>query len=366
VVELPALEAERRWSERVTMRKLVMRVFLASSILVSFAGTSAHTARALPAPDDLRIVTVPSVAGAVFEFDQHEYTTASDGSVTIPDAGDLSDLGARLVYRRFDGDEAEAVEFHRFHGLERANGSREVTGVFTTSRAVSFQFTDLDGAAVDADTVERMTLKNAVGVVFTLGPGDFDGYMLPAVRVIQRTTGLETKEIYYSIQDVVINGTNTVNRSQQRFFASEVDRFDVETQFFHVVIEVSDVLLGFTSGTAVLVRWPNGVETRHPVIDGAAELPLLPRGDYEMRVDGPGMVTWRPVSVSRDQVLALELLSVIDMSAVGIAVLLIAVGLVIFGRRRHRSHVRAASQSPVTGSAGVDAESPVPVRGGRS
>lgn len=325
------------------------RVVLVAACALAVLAT-APPVRATRSPsesDDLRILTLPPAPGAVFIFDDMRYVTAADGSATIPDAGDLKDVSLRLHYDSFEGDPSTEVTFNRFAGLGNANRTRQVTALFTTSRMVTFTFKDLAGDAVDLSRIDQLKLKSSLGVFFELSNSDLGtAIFLPALRVVPGPQGMELKEIYYTVQDVLIDGSNTVNRSQQKFYPAKVSSLEVVTQFFHVTVSVSDALFGFENGSAVLVRWPDGAETRHEVHDGKATLPLLPRGEYEMRVDGVGMVTWRPVSVSRDQVINLELMSAIDIGAVLLVLVVIATMLIVIGRRRANLGRRAATAVP--------------------
>ena len=330
---------------------------LLTAVVALLVASAAHVAAA-PGASDLRVVTTPPIAGAVFLIDGVEHITDGAGEVVVLGAGDLSDISTRLAYLRYEGDPTSDATFTRFYGVGSANRTREVVAQFVKLDEVHFTFVNLDGVPVPYDRIEQTTLKSSVGVVFEFtGRELLDPQMLPSVRTIASPTGLETKALYYTVQSVFIDGTNTVNRSQQKFFPSETDEVAVDTQFFHVIVNVSDAFFGFSTGDAVLVRWPDGEQTRHLVVDGRADLPLLPRGEYEMRVDGPGLVTWRPVSVSRDLVLDLELMSVVDIGAVVAALISIAVGLILIGRRRHRSDVGDPA-SPDEGESGSSSETP--------
>lgn len=330
---------------------------LLGAMIVMLASSAAHAANE-PGASDLRIVTAPPIAGAVFFIDGVEHVTDAAGEVVVLGAGDLSDISSRLTYLRYEGDPTSDASFTRFYGVGSANRTREVVAQLVKLDEVQFSFVNLEGDPVPYARIEQMTLKNSVGVVFEFtGRQLLDPQMLPSVRTIASPTGPVTKTLYYTVQSVIIDGTSTVNRSQQKFFPAESDEVAVDTQFFHVTVNVSDAFFGFSTGDAVLVRWPDDAQTRHLVVGGRADLPLLPRGEYEMRVDGAGLVTWRPVSVSRDLVLDLELMSVTDIGAIVVTLITIAVGLIAIGRRRHRSDARAPA-SPDEAEPGSSSEAP--------
>lgn len=301
-------------------------------------------------PRDLRVVTAPAVAGAIFTLDGIEYRTDEAGEFTVPGVGSLADLEARLQYQRWEGDPRTHLSFSGLSQVGAAARTREVVAQFLESKELTFSFADLEGDDVPHRRVSRLLLKSSIGTEYTYETDEVrEPQVLPSVRTIPSPTGRETKPIYYTVQQVIIDGTNVVNRSQQKFFPDDVDHLAIETQFFTLDVTASDAFFGFSSGHAVLVRWPDGEQTSHPVVGGRVDLPPLPRGDYEMRVDGPGLVTWRPVSVSSDQVVALELMSVYDIGALVLSGLSVAVGLVVVGRRRARSTeppVRAGPELP--------------------
>ena len=57
-----------------------------------------------------------------------------------------------------------------------------------------------------------------------------------------------------------------------------------------------------------------------------------------MRIEGPGLNTWRPISVSRDQIVELQLLSYLDGALVLGLLLAVACACILVGRRRFGSH----------------------------
>jgi hypothetical protein len=283
---------------------------------------------------------VPALPGAVISFDGTEYEADDDGKIFVSGAGELHDMESRVRYVRWDGDPTVTPVLTRFAGLGNANQTRSVEAVFETTRKVRFSFSDLDGRPVDLERITTMTIKNSLGVFFEYDAATLEKAVeLPSQRTIQSFVGYVAKEIYYTVQDVEIDGTNTVNRSQQKFLPSEVTAVNVQTQFYNVRIDLNDALFGFPSGDSVLVRWPDGAETTHPAAEGMVSL-YLPRGAYDMRIAGNGLKTWRPVSVSRDQLLELELFSYVDIAVILLGVLVFVVLLIALGRIRVRNRSR--------------------------
>ena len=73
----------------------------------------------------------------------------------------------------------------------------------------------------------------------------------------------------------------------------------------------------------------------------------LARGDYQLKVRGPGVSWWTPVSLSRTQEVELELLSWLDLGVAALAGLVVLVGLPLLGRRLHQRGRRAVAGAAV-------------------
>jgi Glycosyl hydrolase family 99 len=103
-----------------------------------------------------------------------------------------------------------------------------------------------------------------------------------------------------------------------------------------VRVTVRDALLGFPIGTAIRLRYPNG-EVRREELGPRAELTLasVPRGDYRVSVDALGLSSSRPVALSRDQELDLQVISWLDVMVVLLGLASVALAL-LFIRRPSR------------------------------
>jgi hypothetical protein len=113
-------------------------------------------------------------------------------------------------------------------------------------------------------------------------------------------------------------------------------------------IRAQDAVFGFPAGSAVQLRSPDG-QVRRLELDGRsrASSGRLARGDYQLKVEGPGISWWAPVSLSRDQQVELVFLSWLDLSAAALLAVLVLVGLPLLGgrlrRRRHRAPAAAGA-----------------------
>ena len=197
-------------------------------------------------------------------------------------------------------------------------------------------------------------IRSSHGVIHEFTGAELrEGQWLQGSRVVSTPTGPISKDLQYSIEKVIVDATNVVNRAQQRFIPSEVQELDVELLFFTARITARDALFGFPVGTAVRLQHPDG---RWQVIDlddnAAVTIDALPRGEYFIEVKGPGLSFVHPVALSRDQDVDLQVLTYLDISVAlalgGIAVIgVLFVGRpYLFRRLRRRRHRAPVAHTP--------------------
>jgi hypothetical protein len=209
-------------------------------------------------------------------------------------------------------------------------------------------FTDLDGDPVSADSIERLTLKSRTGARMTFH-GD-EAKWLHGARVVPYG-GREwlTKRIDWQAESAFVRGSNVVNRGQQRFVPAKDRNPSIELLFYSATFTVRDALFGSPTGKAVVLHYPDGTEeTRELDDDGNLELPALPRGDYEVSVDALGYSAIRPLALSRDQNVDLQVISYLDMALVLAVLLGIALALLLARRPELRSTIATRVLSPRT------------------
>ena len=107
---------------------------------------------------------------------------------------------------------------------------------------------------------------------------------------------------------------------------------------FSARFEVRDALLGFPIGSAVLLEYPNGRVVRQALdADGELTLKSLPRGDYRVSVDALGISSSRPIALSGDQDVRLQVISWLDVAIVLLALGSIALALLFIRRPSARA-----------------------------
>jgi hypothetical protein len=190
-----------------------------------------------------------------------------------------------------------------------------------------------------------MTLKSRTGVRTPVKQGE--SVWLQGSRVVPFTGELVSKDIDYQVERAEVDGTNVVNRAQQRFTPRKTSHLAVQLLFYSLRIVTKDALLGFPTGSGVELEYPSGRKVTKPLHDGQVLLPSLPRGTYNLKVAASGVSFTRPVSVSRNQEVELKVISYLDMILAFGAMVSIAVGLLLARRPDLRRKLRLRRRKAV-------------------
>jgi hypothetical protein len=302
------------------------------------------TAGGAPRPTTLQLVTVPALPHVRVTLDGSTFQTNPVGIARIPHSG-LSLAGRLRVKPSSVADGVRATLSRWNEELTRENLDR-ITARLDVRYRVKISFVDRQRKPVDLARITSLTLRSSHGILHTYGREDLEKPIwLHGTRVVSRQTGPEPKDIYYAVDRAIVDGANVVNRAQQRFFPSKRRSVQVELLFFRARLSAHDALFRFPIGSAVRLQHPDGRWERYPLGPGAKlELTGLPRGDYWVEVDAPGMSFLRPVSLSRDQEVRLEVLSYVDMGAAATLFLVITVGLLLIGRPHLLGYVAPAAR----------------------
>lgn len=285
------------------------------------------------------VSAIPPIEGVVFTIDGVTKSTNREGTATfvIPKIDGKVDktVGQRVVVgtEEIELDERSVARFSR--ALDRREG---FSAVFSVFYKVGFAFLDASGEPMPASAVDSVSVKSSTGEVLEFDA--FDDIWLLGTRVAGSARP-EVKSIFWTIQDALASGTSVVNRGQTKFNPDTDEEVVVPLLFFDAHFEIIDAFFGFPVGTALLIEAPDGTLTEVPLVGGAAELIRVPRGEYKLTVEGPGLKLLRPVAISRTQDLHLKFYTWLDVGLVLIALVLflvVPVGVGIY-RRRQRAEV---------------------------
>jgi hypothetical protein len=313
--------------------RLALGALLAAAAMLGLPAPGRAAPTQANAPATLTIHTVPALEGVKARLDGRTFVSGVDGDIHVP-LRTRANLTSRLRVLDSRIGERRRATFARWWGDLSTAGVSEITAKLNVSYEVRFSFKDLEGDSVSFARVTSLKLKSSHGVVHHLTRNQLAKPLwLHGTRVVTRQTGLERKDIYYTVDSAIVDGANVVNRGQQRFFPSSERSMSVELLFFTAWISARDALFRFPIGSAVRLKHPDGHWERYP-LEAGGELVLsdLPRGDYWVEVDAPGMSFIRPVSLSRNQVVRLEVLSYFDIGITLFLVALVTLGLLFIGR----------------------------------
>ncbi len=305
-----------------------------------------------PSVAPVEVQTVPAIQGALFALDGREFVSDEEGIARI----EVQRKGGSTHTLEYTGwplaPSGVMAEFTRWYGgVEEGRGERLVTGLkigegrrvsvaFKLQYLISFEFVDLAGRAVDMERVTAVTMKSSIGERFEFEPGE---PLWVLGRRVQPTgsAGLSEKDVQYSIEEVTMDGSNVVNRAQQRFIPREGREWRIQLLLYSARFSVRDALFRFPIGSAILLEYPDGRSERFP-LEAGGELTLdsLPRGEYQVSIDGPGISFSRPMALSRNQEVSVELISYLDIAVAALLVVSIILALLFVGRPRLRSAVR--------------------------
>jgi hypothetical protein len=307
-------------------------------LATAVGGSIAPPARAVPPAvyeERQTVRLIPPIAGVRVLFGGTTFHTDGRGRVQLPaPSADYVQRVAR-VPRQLVGTGLRVEQSRWYPGLELA---------LDVYRLVSFTFTDRNGASIDASTISMLTLKSTVGGVYryrdaALGVDQW----LHAERVTTVQAGALVRPIEYSVQVVTVEGTNVVNRSQQRFDPNEVQDLSIWLLFFPAEFRVRDALFGFPIGSSLRLTYPDGRELVVPLEHGRASVESLPRGEYSVSVDGPGLALAVPLALSRPQDAEIMFLSYFDLAAAAMLIVGFLVGLPLTAGTIRRRRARLAA-----------------------
>jgi predicted RNA-binding Zn-ribbon protein involved in translation (DUF1610 family) len=201
---------------------------------------------------------------------------------------------------------------------------------------VSYQagqtFVDLKGKPVDRSRITSITLKGSNGATYTFE--DTLPHWIPAGRIIRLNNGLQETKILYSVISVVIDGSNVVSQAQQRFYVHQNDIWTVKLLLYTAKFTAHDALFRFPLGTGIRMEYPDGdVQTFDFRSNQGNTITGLARGIYRVTVTGAeGFAPATPIALSRNQDVDLMVFSYMDMGVLAGIGVIVALGLLFFGR----------------------------------
>jgi len=291
------------------------------------------------APVEVVIQSVPTIAGLELIFDGNLIVTGQDGMarVMVSEPGRY-DLELLPNTELLDLQNAEFVQWFPTNFLFMTEVN--VPGVtwqqvgFEKIYTANFEFVDMNGFPVPATRIQKFILRGSNGNVIQLS--EFELSTLDVNNILARLSGLDSTNVVYSVQQVMVDGSDVVNQGQQRFEYSPGQAVRIELLLFSINVTSEDLIFGTPSGRGLYLTFPN-LETRYYPFESQNGITIrgLARGDYSIRVEVDDGFTFDiPLSLSRDQEVRVPVISYIEVIiAAGLAIG-IGVELPIWGHRR--------------------------------
>ncbi len=256
------------------------------------------------APAVVEIQITPALAGVRFALDKREFVSDQQGVARI-EVNRVGDYPLEILPIASTNADSQ-IEFSRWLD-EVFTSYRQVTIPlkgplhvgFNVYKRVSQRYLDLESKPVDAGRITSLTLKSSQGMAFKLT--DNQPRWMLASSIARRTTGLEETKILYSVDSVLVDGSNVVNQSQQRFHAQANDEWPIQLLLYTAQFQSRDALFKFPLGSGIHIEHPDGRVEQVP-FGPNAELSIrsLVRGIYRVKVSGaPGISPISPIALSR-------------------------------------------------------------------
>jgi hypothetical protein len=299
--------SQARWQARLVAAAVTALAFTATAVaLPASPASAASAAPACPAARPvvtLQISTVPVVPRARIVVAGTPVVTDSAGRAQLQSCR-LEDAGTVIG-------PAEPVPLAgkrraRFDRVFLSGRGSRLQVAFGVEHRVSFSFLGLP-----TRQITEYTLRSSTGEVHTYT--DLDAVWLLGSRVLRGPDGLEEREIYYSVDSVLVAGSSVVNRSQTKFFPDERAVVRVPLLAFGVDVYVVDRLFRFPVGDRVTLRGPSGLRFSGALRNGKAAFSEVPRGSYDVVADAPGLTVARSLTLSGDQIVVLPVITWLDL-----------------------------------------------------
>jgi hypothetical protein len=327
----------------------------------AFAGPSAGAGMARPTavtsparglvqpwPITITIRTVPSLPGVRFVFDGTPIVTGPRGSTSVTEQHNfsahtltladpqLNASGRRYTFVRWAGQRNPDQAFRpTVQGLPM-RADYTVTASFAVMCPVSPRLAQQNGAALAATRVSRITLRNNLGQPATLRPSGTT--WLPCSWPVYRDSLLSSTDLQYSVQSMLVSGSNTVHVGVERFKPSRTPNPELTGYFYALTITAHDAIFGSAMGSYALLTMPDRTVRRVPLGPRhAATVTDLPQGNYQVQIKARGAsAPAQTLRLSKDQTANLAAVSRGDIAVAGGALLAGLAGIPLLSRSRRR------------------------------
>lgn len=316
-----------------TRRDRVARRRRAPALLAAAICVAVALPTAAQAQSGSTIRTVPAVPGIRIEVDGRVTETNEKGVATFTDLVRISGDAVTVLDRDVRLSPGRRARFSKLRPTDAG-----YVAAFDIDYRVTFDALTVGGERIDTARASRIWLRSPLtGERKSVRVGE--DVWLHGKRVVAELGIVRPRDLPWTVQRFAVDGEQVVSPGQQRLVPAALPPDDrvvtVQARLFTADIAVRDALLGTATGAAVLLTHPDGDRTRHALdADGTVSIPDLIPGAYEATVTGSGPHIARPVTVSSDQQIALDVYSWWDVALVVVVAVLFFAGLAVVGRLR--------------------------------
>lgn len=334
-------------------RSAVAIVVILAALVALLASAEPAVAARPPWIVTLTVQTVPVLSGVRLQLDGVTRTTDATGRAVFARPHDfdahtlalvdteIASASSRDRFVRWVGQRDADQAFHSTVTGLPMRADYTVTAAFATQYPVTIDIADDRGERLDAARIGDISLRDSAGrgAVVTAG----EEVWLDGWRPVYRSGELVRDPVTYSVEAITVDGVGAVTAGAQRVDPSASPHVQLTVPLFRIVVAATDALFDRREGDGIVVTRPDGVQTRIAFgPDRVAELSGLPRGAYEIEVQGAnGVVAPQTVHLSKDKAVTLMVITPLDLFALGAISMLAAAGLIAAGRlqlRRRRRH----------------------------
>jgi hypothetical protein len=299
------------------------------------------------------VITIPALEGIEVTLDGVTRTTNALGKASFTVQRINGEFDNRVAQRVIVGTKELEIDDRTIARYARpVERIQNLTLMYSTYYRTAFNFADANGRVIPNSTIESTSIKSSTGEALDVDVNEEIWLLGSRVSGSARP---EVKTVFWTINDVVINSTSVAHRGQTKFYPETDADVASALLLFDVRFRTVDAFFGFPAGDRLTIDTPSGDTVELDLVDGVASIDQLPRGEYEVIIEGSGLRIGRPVTLTRNQDLRLLYYTRLDillvvMFLVGFLVLPFVIGL-----RRHRSREARLTTS---GSEGADPADP--------
>jgi hypothetical protein len=302
-----------------------------------------------PWPITVTVQTVPRLANVRLTFDGTSLTTNAAGRASITQEHNFGSHTLTLAtpslnlptrqyrFARWAGQRDPSQAFRpSLTGLPM-RADYTITAAFSVLYPVRPGFTDQSGHPLDLSRISSVTIKSDSGQTTNVEPNK--PIWLTGQVPIYRSSTVVEEDVSYSLQSIMMDGTNIVDAGRQRFTPSTATPVTFVGQMHTLTVSANDAIYGAQVGDIADITYPDGTVLTVPFgPDHTATLTSVPRGTYTISVRGAhGIVMVEQVALSRDKAVAIGVLTTGDLLTIGSLGLAIAAALLFIGRLRRRT-----------------------------